>query len=112
MYIPAQHTNARTRDLTAALRATIATFQAEHPKVTPDEVRAALQAVTPGTRNTPTRRAAIIATAVLGVGIFAIVGSTAEGRNQGRPMPWILIMSVLVPCVATVAVLWLRARDD
>ncbi|MBC7894153.1 MAG: hypothetical protein H7066_02010 [Cytophagaceae bacterium] len=112
MYIPAHHTNARTRDLTEALRATIATFQAKHPKVTPDEIRGALQAVTPGTRNTPARRAAMIATAVLGIGLFAIVGSTAEDRNQGRPVPWILITSILVPCVAAVAVLWLRARDD
>ena len=112
MFIPPQHTNARTRDLTTALRATIATFQAEHPKLTPDEVRGALQAVTPGTRNTPARRAAMIATALLGVGIFAMVGSTAEARNQGRPMPWILISAILLPCVAIVVVLWLRTRND
>ena len=112
MYIPQQHTNARTQELTTALRATLAMMQAKHPKLTPDEVRGALRAVTPGAADSKVKVAAMIATGLLFLGSFGAVIFSVETRQDGRPVPWILLAGLLVPFAALVLVLWFRTGDD
>jgi hypothetical protein len=112
MYIPQQHTNARTQELTAALRAAIASAQVKHPKLTQDEIRSALQAVTPATKDTRVKVAAMVATGVLFLGAFGALVAILESPKAGRPVPWILITTLLIPFTALVVALWLRSSDD
>lgn len=102
----------RSKALAKELRRTLDDFRAREPKTSGEEVRAALASVTPDTWYTPARRVAIAVTVALCVAVFALVASTAEGRQRGRPTPWVPIAAVLAAGVAAVAAAWMRTRDD
>lgn len=114
MYIPQAHahTSTRTRDLTAQLRATIDAYQLKHPKTSAEEIRAALAAVTPGTRYTKARGMAILATVLFFLGVFGAVINSVERVRDGEPVAWILLLALLAPALALVLMLWLRTQDD
>ncbi len=102
----------RSKALAKDLRRALDDFAAREPKVSAEEVRAALASVTPGTWYTPARRVAVAVTVALAVAVFALVASTEEGRQRGRPTPWIPIAVVLAAGTAAVVGAWMRTRDD
>lgn len=112
MYIPAQHVSSLTRDLTAALRATIDAHQRKHPKTSADEIRAALAAVTPGTRYTPAWRLAVFSTVMFCLTLFGAFVAAIEHHDDRKPIPWIVLSAVVVPAFGIMCMLWMRTMDD
>jgi hypothetical protein len=113
VYVPihAQQPSRRSRELAEQLRATIAGYQAREPKLSADEVRAALVSVTPGTRTTQATRVALAAAGVLGVLVAGIVAAAVQARSEGRAVPFVPIVIGVAAALAVVGVLVARARN-
>ena len=113
VYVPVhtQQPSRRSRELAEQLRATIADYQAREPKLNSDEVRLALQSVTPGAGISPARRALIVASAVFAVLLAGVIAATANARAEGKPVPIVWLVAGLAAGLGAIAILVARARD-
>jgi hypothetical protein len=102
----------RSKELAQELRSTISAFQSRDPKLSADEIRAAIVAVTPAAPGSRARVAAIVAASVIGVGLAGLMGTAFESSKQGRSLPWIPIIVAIAVAFAILALLIARARDQ
>ena len=102
----------RSQDLEQELRATIAGFQSRDPRTSADDVRMALAAVTPVTPVTPARRVATLASVVGGVAVAGLLSLFMGARENGRPLPWIVLTVGIAVALAAIGAAWARVRND
>ena len=113
VYVPVhqQQQSRRSRELAEHLRAAIADYQAREPKLNSDEVRLALQSVTPGTGVSPAKRALIMASVVFAVLVAGVIAATAQARAEGRSVPVVWLVAGLAAGLGAIAILVARARS-
>ena len=123
MYIAAVHTphahqthpSPRSRELAGQLRAAIAAYRRDHPKLTTSEIVAALHSVrelevaaAAGTR--PVHPVRVVSTILLA---FAAVGATIwllNANKHGEPLVWPLI-ALTLPAAIVVVIAFTLWRD-
>lgn len=103
MYVPTPPPSARAKELAAYLSQVVQAYQADHPELTAEEVRQALELNTP--RSPAAVKAVLAGLAALvafgAVGFYAV----SEG-GAGEAFPWMLVtVGGLVIVIAGVAVL-------
>lgn len=112
VYVHVPQQSRRSRELADALRATIASYQAGEPKLTTDEIRAAVAAVTPGATSRA-KNVAIVAAVVGGVAAMGTLGTVLESSKQGRAIPWTPITIAIAVALVGAAIVfaWTRNRE-
>lgn len=101
----------RARTLAAELRATIDNFRAREPKTTDAEVQLAVATLTSHTAS-PARILASVFTAIAAIAIGVVIAAGTSAAADGARVPWTAIIIGLTVLVATVTLLWVRARDE